>query len=166
MKKFNLEEALEGKSVQTKDGRKVTGFLIVNDFPTTPSEALDLEYKGDSSYKQGLRGTIHNTNGYSEYLFYHDGKANMYGAGSQADLFMVSDTQMVDDTTPRELILLRAAYQLLLKQENSSYVINLSSETTVWDGVGCDGSCLMGEAKDLLEALGIDPDYTDELLEE
>ena len=58
----------------------------------------------------------------------------------------------------REHILLRAAYQLLKKQDQSHYVLNLLEEDTVWDEATCDGYCLMEEAKDLLEEVGINPD--------
>ena len=57
----------------------------------------------------------------------------------------------------REHILLRAAYQLLKKQDQSYYVLNLLEETSVWDEATCDGYCLMEESKDLLEEMGIDP---------
>ena len=69
--------------------------------------------------------------------------------------------ELIDDL-PRELTLLRAAYQLLKKQEQSGYVLNLIAETTVWDGVECDGNCLMEEAETLLIELDINPDFQEE----
>lgn len=63
---------------------------------------------------------------------------------------------------PRELLLLRAAYQLLKQQTESPYVLDLLATTAVWDGVECDGYCLMEEARDLLQEKGYDPDATDE----
>lgn len=53
----------------------------------------------------------------------------------------------------REKILLKAAYDLLHKQTESPYVLNLLSETTTWDGAECDGYCLM---EDIAELLGIE----------
>ena len=39
--------------------------------------------------------------------------------------------------------LLRATYNILKKCENSFYVLDVLEVTDVWDGVECDGSCLM-----------------------
>jgi len=50
----------------------------------------------------------------------------------------------------RAKILLKAAYDLLHKQTESFYVLNLLTETAVWDGVECDGYCLMEEIAELL----------------
>ena len=55
--------------------------------------------------------------------------------------------------------LLRAAYQLLQKQEDSPYVLNLLGESTVWDGVECDGGCLMEEVKALLDEQSVNADW-------
>ena len=63
----------------------------------------------------------------------------------------------------RLLILARAAYQLLKKQNESPYVLNLLGESTVWDGVECDGYCLMTELHDqLVDEHEIDPDFAEE----
>ena len=43
----------------------------------------------------------------------------------------------------RSDVLLRAAYDLLQKQNNSPYVLNLLEESVPYDGTGCDGYCLM-----------------------
>jgi hypothetical protein len=43
----------------------------------------------------------------------------------------------------RKTILLQAAYALLKKQRQSSYVLNLLEETVVYDDADCDGFCLM-----------------------
>lgn len=51
----------------------------------------------------------------------------------------------------RAKILLKATYDLLCKQKESPYVLNLLSETAIWDGVECDGYCLMEEIEALLE---------------
>lgn len=46
------------------------------------------------------------------------------------------------DLLERAKILLKATKELLEKQENSFYVMNLLAETVFYDGVDCDGSCL------------------------
>ena len=43
----------------------------------------------------------------------------------------------------RKIILLKAAYDLLKRQDESHYVLNLREETTYYDGADCDGNCLM-----------------------
>lgn len=45
----------------------------------------------------------------------------------------------------RAKTLLRATWELLNKQENSGYVLNLLSETVNYDDAECDGNCLMGD---------------------
>ena len=65
----------------------------------------------------------------------------------------------------REHLLLKVAYQLLQKQKNSCYVLNLLEESTVWDEVRCDGYCLMEEIEVLLLDEGINPDELEELAE-
>jgi len=45
----------------------------------------------------------------------------------------------------RKDVLLKAAYDLLQKQNNSFYVLNLLSETVHYDEADCDGHCLMEE---------------------
>lgn len=59
----------------------------------------------------------------------------------------VAQRQAEQDRAP---ILLKAAYDLLQKQDRSHYVLNLLTETAHWDEADCDGHCLMGEIKDLL----------------
>ena len=43
----------------------------------------------------------------------------------------------------RAKTLLKATWELLNKQENSGYVLNLLSETVNYDDAECDGNCLM-----------------------
>lgn len=52
----------------------------------------------------------------------------------------------------RYKILLKAAYDLLKKQDGSYYVLNLLEEDVEYDGTTCDGYCLMD---DIAEVLGI-----------
>lgn len=53
---------------------------------------------------------------------------------------------MVDTQVPvedRARVLLKAAYDLLTRQINSGDVLNLLTETVHYDGVECDGYCLV-----------------------
>ncbi|APH22439.1 hypothetical protein [Clostridium botulinum] len=43
----------------------------------------------------------------------------------------------------RKIILLKACRDLLKKQENSSYVLDLLEETVFYDDADCDGYCLI-----------------------
>lgn len=61
----------------------------------------------------------------------------------------------------REHILLRAAYQLLRKQDESSYVLNICEQSTVYDGADCDGCCLMEDIGDILDENGVDKEEMD-----
>ncbi|WP_291566728.1 MULTISPECIES: hypothetical protein [unclassified Clostridium] len=45
----------------------------------------------------------------------------------------------------RKITLLRACRDLLKKQENSSYVLNLLEETVFYDAADCDGYCLLDD---------------------
>lgn len=45
----------------------------------------------------------------------------------------------------RKVILLKAAYDLLNKQRQSRYVLDLLSETVFYDEADCDGHCLMDD---------------------
>lgn len=53
----------------------------------------------------------------------------------------------------RKVTLLKACYNLLKKQEDSSFVLNLLSEAVYYDEADCDGYCLMEDIKD---ELGLD----------
>ena len=39
----------------------------------------------------------------------------------------------------RANILLKATYDILQKQKDSPYVLNILEQTAVWDGAECDG---------------------------
>jgi hypothetical protein len=61
--------------------------------------------------------------------------------------------KMIDEPAPpvdRKAVLLRAAYDLLKKQDESGTVLNLLGETVFYDGTDCDGSCLMEDIKNEL----------------
>ncbi len=43
----------------------------------------------------------------------------------------------------RKTLLLKKAHELLMKQHESGYVLDLLGETVHYDGGDCDGNCLM-----------------------
>lgn len=47
--------------------------------------------------------------------------------------------------------LLEATYELLQRQDESPWVLNLLEETVYYDEAECDGGCLMEDIEDLLE---------------
>jgi hypothetical protein len=47
---------------------------------------------------------------------------------------------MIED---RKIVLLRACLELLRRQDDSHYVLNLLDETVHYDEADCDGHCLM-----------------------
>ena len=51
----------------------------------------------------------------------------------------------------RKITLLKACRDLLRKQNDSSYVLNLLSETVFYDNVDCDGYCLLEDIEIELE---------------
>ncbi len=51
----------------------------------------------------------------------------------------------------RARTLLKAAYELLEKQNDSGYVLNLLGETVFYDEAECSGGCLMEDSSYLLE---------------
>lgn len=55
--------------------------------------------------------------------------------------------------TDRAVVLLKAARDLLNKQSESIYVLNMLEETVFYDGVECDGSCLIEDIDCLLGEL-------------
>ena len=50
----------------------------------------------------------------------------------------------------RAIILLKACRNLLNKQKDSFYVLNLLTETVFYDGADCDGYCLSDDIEDYL----------------
>lgn len=61
---------------------------------------------------------------------------------------------MSDHNEDRKTVLLRAAFDLLKKCDDSHYVLSATNEVTVfYDDAECDGTCLM---EDIASELGID----------
>ena len=58
---------------------------------------------------------------------------------------------MNEEKYNRMKILLKAAFDILKKQDESFYVLNCLATTVVWDGAECDGQCLMEEIAEILE---------------
>lgn len=50
----------------------------------------------------------------------------------------------------RKIILLKACYDLLKKQKESSFVLSPFETTVYYDEADCDGYCLMDDIKDEL----------------
>lgn len=48
----------------------------------------------------------------------------------------------------RAKTLLKATHEILQKQEESPFVLNVLEQTTIWDGVECDGYCLKEDIED------------------
>ncbi|ELP5902508.1 hypothetical protein QTV49_004548 [Vibrio vulnificus] len=85
---FNLELALSGATVVTRDGRLVTDIKIINESaPKSAKEAND----NDLEYEQGIEVTIHNSNFSDRYSYYHNGGSHKYGLDTDADLFLHLD---------------------------------------------------------------------------
>lgn len=93
MSDFNLEQALKGTPVTTKDGRKISNIRVVNDSaPKSSREATDLDYKSNkNAYQQGIVVTLHNDSGESDFPYYHSGEAHRYGLATNADLQMAME---------------------------------------------------------------------------
>lgn len=51
----------------------------------------------------------------------------------------------------RAKVYIKAMHDLLQKQNDSYYVLNLLEETVLYDGVDCDGYCLYEETGEWLE---------------
>lgn len=56
-------------------------------------------------------------------------------------------------TEDRAITLLKACCNLLNKQKDSFYVLNLLTETVFYDGADCDGYCLSDDIEDYLMEL-------------
>lgn len=56
----------------------------------------------------------------------------------------------------RQTELLITAYKLLKKQSETPYVLDILSETVNYDGVLCDGNCLMEDIEAYLLEYGIE----------
>ena len=53
----------------------------------------------------------------------------------------------------RKIILLKACRDLLKKQEDSRYILNLLTETIFYDDTDCDGYCLLDDIEAELEII-------------
>lgn len=63
----------------------------------------------------------------------------------------------MDEKMKRALYLLMAVNNLLNKQNESVYVLNMLCETVKYDGDECDGFCLMEDIQACLDDFGIKP---------
>lgn len=62
---------------------------------------------------------------------------------------------MTKQEEERAIILLKATKEILQKQEDSSIVLDILEQTAIWDGVECDGYCLLEEIGYLLETIEV-----------
>lgn len=67
---------------------------------------------------------------------------------------MTREEAMMNLLLERAKTLLKATKELLEKQENSSYVINVLKQTIVYDGVEYDGVCLKDDIDYWFDELG------------
>ena len=82
---FDLDLALSGSPVVTRDGRSVTDIRIINESaPKSAKEAND----NDLEYEKRIEVTIHNPDFSGRYSYYHNGGYHKYGLETEADLFL------------------------------------------------------------------------------
>ena len=60
------------------------------------------------------------------------------------------------ETNERAITLLKACKELLNKQNESAYVLNILETTVYYDEADCDGSCLLEDIDALLFEMGED----------
>ena len=63
-----------------------------------------------------------------------------------------------EDVQDRVIMLLECAYNLLQKQNESPFVLNMLEETVEYDGAECDGNCLLDDIENVLSMVDIYPD--------
>jgi hypothetical protein len=104
MKPFNLEQALKGKPVVTRDGRKVTNIVVDKTDKRYPISAHVFE--GDKLFET-LTYTIKGG-------FWFEGREN------KADLFMADDQPQITPATRERFVLFSTAFvQVLLVSLNT-----------------------------------------------
>ena len=93
MKPFNLDEALAGNPVCTRDGRLVTNVIVTDaNAPKSAKEAQSNAYNcqtkdgEDACFRGGLTASLGKLNNVN---YYHDGIRHLYGIETGADLFML-----------------------------------------------------------------------------
>lgn len=64
----------------------------------------------------------------------------------------------MEEKIKRALYMLMVANNLLTKQKDSHYVLNMLEETVNYDGTECDGYCVLDDIEDCLSDFGIFPD--------
>ena len=77
-----------------------------------------------------------------DIYFHKDNILN--GEAIMKDIKRIKSAEVVDKSLfDRARTLLKATYELLNKQVESYYVLNILEETIFYDNAECDGSCLM-----------------------
>lgn len=93
----------------------------------------------------------------SETVFYDNANCDGYCLlGDIEDELSITNKEDLND---RKVILLKACKDLLEKQEKSSYVLDILSETVYYDEADCDGYCLID---DIEAELDLDEDSCEE----
>jgi hypothetical protein len=101
----------------------------------------------------------------SAKVFYHVSKLETHPDRKRAEDGYVECKKCADEHRQlaewlRELkradTLLKATYNLLNKQHRNCCVLNLLAETVYYDGVECDGNCLMEDIDAWMNKRGID----------
>ena len=64
----------------------------------------------------------------------------------------------MEEKIKRALYMLMVANNLLTKQKDSHYVLNMLEETIDYDGAECDGDCILDDIEYCLADFGIFPD--------
>lgn len=67
----------------------------------------------------------------------------------------INDTEHEKELLDRAKTLLKATHDLLAKQKNSYYVLNLLAQTIYYDEAECDGNCLMEDIEYCFEEMGM-----------
>ena len=67
----------------------------------------------------------------------------------------INDTEHEKELLDRAKTLLKATHDLLTKQKNSYYVLNLLAQTIYYDEAECDGNCLMEDIEYWFEEMGM-----------
>lgn len=67
----------------------------------------------------------------------------------------INDTEHEKEMLDRAETLLKATHDLLTKQKDSCYVLNLLAQTIYYDEAECDGNCLMEDIEYWFEEMGM-----------
>ena len=101
-----------------------------------PSQCVSCFYYMQNQTEEGYRYMCENEDA--------DGKDNCSG-------YINEDEYYRHKMEDRKITLLKACRDLLMKQKEAHYVLNLLSETVFYDDADCDGGCLLEDIEVELE---------------